>query len=82
MTSVGMHEAKTRLSELVQEVEAGGDVVIMRRGRPVVRLVRITLDEMRRGFGAMAGRGTVDDLTWAEVVAGDAEVADMFGTAT
>ena len=32
-------EAKTRLSELLDEVEAGGSVVIARAGRPVARLI-------------------------------------------
>lgn len=36
---VNMHEAKTHLSRLVQEVEAGAEVVISRAGTPVARLV-------------------------------------------
>jgi prevent-host-death family protein len=38
---VGMHEAKTKLSHLVQRAEAGEDVVIARNGKPVARLVRV-----------------------------------------
>ena len=34
-----MHEAKTTLSKLVEEVERGGVVVIARAGEPVARLV-------------------------------------------
>ena len=41
MTTVNMHEAKTRLSQLVKEVEAGGEVVLSRRGRPVARIVAV-----------------------------------------
>ena len=37
-----MHEAKTRLSQLVEQATAGEEVVITRRGAPVVRLVPIT----------------------------------------
>jgi prevent-host-death family protein len=40
MKSVGMFEAKTHLSALVEEVEKGGQVVITRHGKPVARLVR------------------------------------------
>ena len=40
MKHVGMFEAKTHLSSLVEEVEKGGEVVITRHGRPVARLVR------------------------------------------
>jgi prevent-host-death family protein len=37
---VGMFEAKTKLSALVEEVEKGGSVTITRHGRPVAKLVR------------------------------------------
>jgi prevent-host-death family protein len=36
---VSVYEAKTHLSRLLAEVEAGGDVTITRHGRPVARLV-------------------------------------------
>ena len=36
---VGAFEAKTRLSELLREVERGGSFVIQRRGKAVARLV-------------------------------------------
>ena len=41
MTQVGMHEAKTKLSQLVQRAEAGEDIVIARNGNPVARLVPV-----------------------------------------
>ncbi|MFN0147731.1 MAG: type II toxin-antitoxin system Phd/YefM family antitoxin [Dehalococcoidia bacterium] len=37
--TVNTHEAKTHLSRLLAEVEAGGEVVIARAGKPVARLV-------------------------------------------
>ena len=40
MESIGIYEAKSRLSELVEKAEAGQEVIITRRGRPVVKLVR------------------------------------------
>ena len=36
-----MHEAKTRLSQLVEQAAAGEDVVIHRRGKPAAKLVPI-----------------------------------------
>ena len=39
MVTVNVHEAKTNLSRLLAQVEAGGDVVIARNGKPVARLV-------------------------------------------
>jgi len=38
---VNIHEAKTHLSHLIEEVERGEDVVIARHNRPVARLVPI-----------------------------------------
>ena len=37
--AIGAFEAKTRLSELLRETERGRHFVILRRGRPVARLV-------------------------------------------
>ncbi|UAJ09585.1 type II toxin-antitoxin system Phd/YefM family antitoxin [Glacieibacterium megasporae] len=39
MTIVNVLEAKTNLSRLIAEVEAGGEVIIARNNKPVVRLV-------------------------------------------
>ena len=39
MISVTIPEAKSRLAELIDQVSAGEEVVIMRRGAPVARLV-------------------------------------------
>ena len=39
--TVNIHEAKTHLSRLIRAVQSGEEVVIARRGEPVVRLVRV-----------------------------------------
>ncbi len=59
MARVGMHEAKTKLSQLVARAEAGEEVVIQRRGRPVARLVAV--DGESRSLAAVRGawRGRV-----------------------
>jgi prevent-host-death family protein len=41
MSQFGMHDAKTRLSQLVERAEAGEDIVIARNGIPAVRLVPV-----------------------------------------
>jgi prevent-host-death family protein len=41
MAQIGMHEAKTNLSKLVERAQAGEDIVIARNGNPVVRLTPI-----------------------------------------
>jgi prevent-host-death family protein len=39
MAVVNVHQAKTHLSQLLQEVEQGEEVVIARAGVPIARLV-------------------------------------------
>lgn len=56
MKAVNIHEAKTHLSRLIAEVEAGEDVVLARGGKPVARLMRIAEGAPARRFGAMRGR--------------------------
>jgi len=59
---VNIYEAKTRLSQLGQEVTAGEDVIIARAGRPVARLTRLgrTVVKKRR-LGLLDGRFRIPD---------------------
>ncbi|HZK90198.1 MAG TPA: type II toxin-antitoxin system prevent-host-death family antitoxin [Stellaceae bacterium] len=41
MDTVSLANAKARLSELVDRAEAGEDVCITRRGKPVARITRV-----------------------------------------
>lgn len=60
MVTVNVREAKSNLSRLLAQVEAGEDVVIARNGKPVARLVRYR-PKCRRQFGSMAGQFVVPD---------------------
>lgn len=60
MAQFNVHQAKTRLSQLLAQAEAGEEVVIARRGEPVVRLVPCQPRGKRR-FGAMKGQIRIDD---------------------
>jgi prevent-host-death family protein len=76
MTQVGMHEAKTRLSQLVERAEAGEEVIIARNGKPVARLVAIeAAGSLAAAHGALRGRiefaEDFDDLP--------EDIADAFG---
>lgn len=62
MTTVGMHEAKTKLSKLVEQALAGEEVVITRRGEPVVRLEPV--HPRKRTFADL--RGSVPNLKIAD----------------
>jgi prevent-host-death family protein len=64
MTRVGMHEAKTKLSQLVVAVEGGEEVVIERRGKAVARLVAIEKPKRSRAelCGSMPDIWIADDF--------------------
>jgi prevent-host-death family protein len=53
---VNMHEAKTRLSRLVQAALEGEEVVIARGGKPVARITKYTGTRTRRRPGSLRGR--------------------------
>jgi len=55
MASYNVHEAKSNLSRLLQRVERGDEVVIMRNGEPVAEMVpyrRPRGTKTRLGFAA------------------------------
>ena len=66
-----MHEAKTRLSNLVEQALAGKDVIIAKAGTPLVRLVPVGHGTVNRTPGRFKGkvRMAADfDLTSEEVI--------------
>ena len=56
MKQVNVHEAKTQLSRLLQEVEEGEEVVIARNGTPVAKLVPHVEQRKPREPGWAKGR--------------------------
>lgn len=72
---VGVHEAKTHLSRLLDRVQAGEEVIIDRRGQPVARLTPVHTDRVPR-FGTDRGEVTVDDGFDAPL---PADLADALG---
>ena len=59
MKSVTVHKAKTTLSKLIAEVEAGEEILIMRGSEPAARLVPVESTAHKRQFGALAGQVSV-----------------------
>lgn len=59
MIMVNMHKAKSTLSQLVEAVLAGEEVVISRRGTPAVKIVSISEESEENmrpiGLGMLAG---------------------------
>ena len=73
MREIGAFEAKTHLSELLDRVEAGEELVIARRGRPVAKLIPIS-DERQKRAGIAVKRlrelrrgATLGDIDWREL---------------
>ena len=57
MRTVGVFEAKNKLTALLDKVEEGGEALITRRGKPVARLVRA-----EPGFDRAKARRAADGL--------------------
>lgn len=55
MRIINIHQAKTQLSALIAQVEAGEEVVIARANKPVARLVPVTAPAPKRRLGEAAG---------------------------
>ncbi len=60
MVTVNVHEAKTHLSRLLVEAEAGEDVVIARNGKPVAKLVPYA-PKGKPQFGTLKGKIKIDE---------------------
>jgi prevent-host-death family protein len=54
--SVNVHEAETHLSQLLDRAAAGEEIVIVRAGRPVARLVALAESPRHRTPGGWRGK--------------------------
>ena len=61
MKTVNIHDAKTRLSRILSEVEAGEEYVVARSGKPIARLVPYHPRGATAGSGKWRGRIAVGD---------------------
>lgn len=73
---VNVHEAKTHLSRLLEQVSRGEHVVIARSGKPVADLVPHV--EVNVRFGTLKGSLVYDDETFDEP---DTDTMRMFDLA-
>lgn len=55
MKKIDVYDTRSRLSELIERVEAGEQVVLTRHGRPVVRMVAASEGE-RKSHSATVAR--------------------------
>ena len=70
MHSVNVHEAKTHLSRLLDEVAAGREVVIAKAGKPVAKLAPIHTHTKRK-LGILKGKIKIDDDTFDDPLPDD-----------
>lgn len=56
-----VHEAKTHLSHILEEVEAGEEVIISRAGRPIARLQPVSEEFTPRAPGPWRGKVTIHE---------------------
>jgi prevent-host-death family protein len=76
MLTINIHEAKTHLSRLVEQVAAGAEIIIAKAGRPVARLVPLVepANEPRK-LGILVGKHAVPDDIDAQF---SADIEGMF----
>jgi len=58
---VNIHEAKTRLSKLLERVAGGEEVIIAKAGKPVAKLVAIPSERPHFKLGSAKGEFVVPD---------------------
>jgi prevent-host-death family protein len=61
VTIINIHEAKTHLSRIVEEVAAGAEVIIAKAGRPVARLVPLEPAVKTKRLGLLKGAFEIPD---------------------
>lgn len=73
---VNVHEAKTHLSRLLVQVEAGEEVIVARRGKPVAMLT--AFKPKKRELGFLRGKITIPDDGFFDPLT-DEELRDWWG---
>ncbi|MFZ1099506.1 MAG: type II toxin-antitoxin system Phd/YefM family antitoxin [Steroidobacteraceae bacterium] len=58
---INIHEAKTHLSRIVDEVAAGAEIIIAKAGKPMARLSPISASAKPKKLGQLKGRIKVPD---------------------
>ncbi len=63
METVNIHDAKTRLSQLIADAVKGKSFIIAKAGKPLVKVERIAEPDVpaQRRIGFMVGQGRVPD---------------------
>lgn len=65
MKVLNIHQAKTHLSRLIEEVVQGGTVVVAKAGKPMVQLVPVAANGGDRPLGLLAGQAKEASDCWS-----------------
>ncbi|MDO5506010.1 MAG: type II toxin-antitoxin system prevent-host-death family antitoxin [Pseudoxanthomonas suwonensis] len=55
VVTVNVHEAKTHLSRLLEQVHAGQEIILSKAGKPYARMVPLQAEAPKRQPGRLAG---------------------------
>lgn len=61
MYTVNIHEAKTHLSRLLEQVASGDEIIIAKAGKAIARLVPLDAAPKKRQLGLLKGKLNVPD---------------------
>ena len=79
MSTVSVYDARASLSRLIDRALAGEEVVITRKGRPVVKLTPVEpVSREPRRLGALAGQFTIPDSVFFDPLP-DEILEDFYG---
>lgn len=54
--TINIHEAKTHLSRLVEDVAAGAEIIIAKAGKPMARLSPVSTPVKKKRLGLLKGK--------------------------
>jgi len=77
MITVNIHEAKTHLSKLVDQAVKGEAFVIVKAGKPLVKVAALDAPPAPKRLGFLAGEIAVPEDCDSM---GEAEIAALFGS--
>ena len=74
MLTANIHEAKTNLSKLIEQVLQGKEVIIAKAGKPVAKIVKFQKPTKKSSYGILKGKIWMSDDFNEE----DEEINKMF----
>ena len=71
---VNLHEAKAKLSSLVERAIKGEEIIVAKAGKPLAKLIPFSQPSEKRPFGLLAGKISMSESFNDE----DSELNDSF----